>query len=589
MSKKAKTNNTDNFLLYIPKKKHDEYVIRNGKTYLIFHHDKPVEKFMRWLVRKPTISDVELDPIGAKVWELIDGENTVYDIGQKLHKLYGKKVEPIYDRLILYIRYLIRKDWISFDRGIQNEEVLNMNLNKKIDELKGELISSTQEILRIKSVKEAAEPSKPFGPGIDDTLKCALDISKRLGFKTVNLDNYIGYAEYGEGDDYVAVLGHIDVVPEGDDWMYPPYAAEIHDGKIYARGSLDDKGPVMAALYGLKAIKDSGTKLSKKVRVIFGTDEETGSGIEMEYYNNHEKQPVSGFTPDAEYPMIYGEKGITLFHLVKDLNFKPSNGISVKYIKGGLRPNMVPDKAQALIEAEDTEAVVNAVSEYAKTSGFDLTAEVKDNTVLVKSAGLAAHGSFPEKGKNAVMQLLAFIGTLDLGACDLKDAVDFLNKSIGFDPYGEAFGVGLEDKPSGKLSFNTGVIDMTEDKIDLHLNLRYPVTYKFEDMMTPFNKRIEGTGFRVENMSHQKPLFFPEDHPLIKALQKVYSEQTGKDAKPLAIGGGTYAKEMKNIVAFGPIFPGKPDLDHQVNEYIEIEDLIENAKIYAHAIYELAK
>jgi succinyl-diaminopimelate desuccinylase len=463
-----------------------------------------------------------------------------------------------------------------------------MNLSKKVDELKEELISSTQEILKVKSVQEPALPGKPYGASVDNALNTALAISKRLGFKTTNLDGYIGYAEYGEGEDYVAVLGHLDVVPEGEGWKYPPYAAEIHDGKIYARGSLDDKGPIMACLYGLKAISELNLKLSKRVRIIFGTNEETGSG-EMHYYNSHEKAPVSGFTPDAEYPMIFGEKGITIFNLVKELNTKPSNGINIKYIKGGLAANMVPDHAEALVESKDAAIIAKNLEAFSKETNFDLKAHVNGNTVVINSVGIASHGSFPERGKNAIMQLLAFLGTLDLGKCDIKDAIDFLNENIGFDTCGVKFGIALEDKPSGKLCFNTGVIDMSEDKINLTLNIRYPVTLKYDDMMNPFNKRIEGTGFKVENMMHQEPLFFPEDHPLIKTLQEVYTRETGLDATPKAIGGGTYAKEMSNIVAFGPIFPGKPDLDHQVDENIEVEDLIANAKIYANAIYELAK
>jgi succinyl-diaminopimelate desuccinylase len=463
-----------------------------------------------------------------------------------------------------------------------------MDLNQRIEELREELISSTQEILRIKSVEGEAKIGMPFGEGVAKALECALSISEKLGFKAVNLDGYVGYAEYGEGEEYIGVLGHLDVVPEGDGWNYPPYGAEIHDGKLYARGAIDDKGPIMAALYGLKAIKDAGLPLSKKVRIIFGTNEETGCK-EMEHYLAKEKPPVAGFTPDAEYPIIYAEKGLTIFEVEKDLNIKQSGDIVIKYIKGGQRPNMVPDYCEAAIEAKDVYAVVTAAERFSQESGYDIKAEVKDGIAIVKSYGVSAHGSMPQLGKNAIMQLFAFLESLNLGDSDIAQFIEFFNKYVGMDVYGEAFGVGLEDKASGKLSFNVGTVNMSEDRISMFLNLRYPVTYKLEDMMNPFNKRIEGTGIRIENFEHQAPLYFPEDHPLIKALQKVYTEQTGQEATLLAIGGGTYAKEMPNIVAFGPMFPGKPDICHQANEYIEVEDLILNAKIYAHAIYELAK
>lgn len=463
-----------------------------------------------------------------------------------------------------------------------------MDFNSRIDEMRDDLIKSTQEIVRIKSIEEEPKPGMPFGEGVAKALDCALEISDKLGFKTVNMDGYVGYAEYGEGEDYVAVLGHLDVVPEGDGWIYPPYGAEIHDGKMYSRGTMDDKAPIMAALYGLKAIKDSGVKLSKRVRVIFGTNEETGSA-EIHYYNEREKPPVTGFTPDGEYPIIYAEKGFTSFDVVKDINVKQSGDIIVKYIKGGQRTNIVPDYCEAGIEAKNTGAIVEAAEKFAKTSGYKVSAEVKDGIVVVKSIGVSAHGSVPQLGKNGIMQLVAFLDTLELSKSDADDVIAFLNKYVGMEAYGESFGVGLEDDISGKLSFNLGVLNMDEEKVVIGLNLRYPVKYKFDDMMNPFKARIAEIGARVENLDHQEPLYFPEDHQLIKTLQEVYTKYTGQEATLLAIGGATYAKEMPNIVAFGPIFPGQPDLDHQANEYIEIEELILNAKIYADAIYQLAK
>lgn len=464
-----------------------------------------------------------------------------------------------------------------------------MDFNKKIDEIKDELVRSTQEVLKIKSVAEPCnEIGKPFGEGVYLCLEKALEISKNLGFKTCNLDGYAGYAEYGEGEEYIGVLGHLDVVPEGDGWMYPPYGAQIHDGKIYARGAVDDKGPIIAALYGLYALKECDVKLSKKVRIIFGTNEENGS-TEIEHYLSKEKPPIAGFTPDADFPIIYAEKGITMFDLVKDFDVMQSGDLKIKYIKGGHRPNMVPDYCEALLSSNNVNEIENAAIKFAKENGFEFKVEVEGKNILIKSYGVSAHGSTPELGKNAIMQLLSFIGTLDIEKCDAFDVVNFFNKYVGFEVDGKSFGVYLEDKASGKLSFNVGIIDLNEERAVITLNLRYPVTYTYEDMMNPFMKRIENIGFRVENMVHQKPLYYPEDHPLIKTLQKVYNEQTGQRATLLAIGGGTYAKEMPNIVAFGPIFPGKPNLDHQVNEYIEIEDLILCTKIYAHAIYELAK
>lgn len=463
-----------------------------------------------------------------------------------------------------------------------------MELNKLIDGMKEDIIKSTQEIIKIKSVESEPKPGMPFGEGVAKSLECALDTAKRLGLHTVNVDGYVGYAEYGQGDDYVLALGHLDIVPEGDGWIYPPYGAEIHDGKMYGHGTTDDKGPIMAILFGLKAIKDAKLPVSKRIRVLFGTNEETGSK-ELDHYLEKEKPPVAGFTPDADYPIINGEKGITIFNIVKDFNNVNKGENVIKYIKGGQVANMVPDYCEAGIISTNANAIVKSLGVFIKDNNYKLSAVVNTNMVIIKSIGEAAHGSTPELGTNAIMQLLAFLGTIDLGSNDASELVEFLNKNIGTETHGESFGVCLEDKNSGKLSFNVGVVNMDKNSATITLNLRYPVTNKLEDMMTPFNEKIKGTGLRVGKFVHQEPLYFPPDSPIIKTLQKVYTEQTGEEATLVSIGGGTYAKEMPNIVAFGPMFPGEPDTIHKQNEYITIDNLIKNAKIYAHALYELAK
>ncbi|OFI06297.1 putative dipeptidase [Clostridium acetireducens DSM 10703] len=461
-------------------------------------------------------------------------------------------------------------------------------INNKIDEIKEDLILSTQEIIKIRSVEDEPKEGMPFGEGVAKALEYALDKSYELGFKIRNMNGYIGYAEYGEGEDYVAVLGHLDVVPEGDGWKYPPYGAEIHDGKMYGRGTLDDKAPIIAALYGLKAIKDLNLPLSKKVRIIFGTNEESGCG-EMPYYMEREKPPVAGFTPDGQYPIIYAEKGILTFNLVQDLKDKCSENLIIKSVKGGQRPNMVPDYCEAVIWAKDNNKLLEALNEFVDKTNLDLKGEINGGEITIKSYGVSAHGSTPEKGKNAIMNIFKFLGALPLGECDLSTYINFFNSYVGTETNGKNFfGKSIKDKPSGELSFNVGKVNIDEEKASLTINMRYPVTYDYDYIMNLFNKRLI-YGIKVEDMQKQKPLYFSPDNPLINALQKVYTVQTGEEAKLLAIGGGTYAKEMPNIVAFGPIFPGKPDLDHQVNEYIEIVDLIKNAKIYGNAIYELAK
>lgn len=463
-----------------------------------------------------------------------------------------------------------------------------MEINNKVDELIDSLIKSVQEIIKIKSIEGTPQKNMPFGEDIGKALEKALEISKNLGFKTENVDGYVGFAEYGEGEEYIGILGHLDVVPEGDGWSYPPYGAEIHDDKIFGRGTLDNKGPIIAALYGLKALKDLNITLSKKVRIIFGTNEESGSK-ELAHYLKKYKPPVAGFTPDGAFPIINGEKGMATFDLVKKINNVIQDDINIKAIYGGNKANMVPDLCVCEIDAVNNDEIIQLVKDFKDRTGYKLDAEVKDEIVCITSRGKSAHGSTPEKGVNAIMQLITFLSTLDLAKDDVRDFIEFLDKYIGMEVNGESLGCDLEDEVSGNLSLNLGIIKLEENIATVTINARSPVTKKYENMMNPIEDAIENTGFKILNMIYQKPLYFDPNSELVKVLQKVYKEQTGCEANLLSIGGGTYAKEMPNILAFGPIFPGKPDLDHQPNEYIEINDLILNCKIYANAIYELAK
>ena len=313
-----------------------------------------------------------------------------------------------------------------------------MNLiSSKIDEMKDDLIESVQNIIRIKSVEDEPKEGMPFGEGVSKSLECALEISKKLGFKVVNLDGHVGYAEYGDGEEYVAALGHLDVVPEGDDWIYPAYGAEIHDGKIYGRGTTDDKGPIMASLYGLKAIKELGLPLSKKIRIIFGTNEETGSK-DIEYYLEHEKAPVAGFTPDAEFPIINGEKGITIFDIVKTFGEKTTDGnVLVESIKGGIASNVVASLCETKLKAKEANKVCEEISKFAKENNIKFEVSHKNDEIELKVFGVSAHGSTPEKGINAIMQTIKILAELNLAQEDIKAFVKFLNDNIGEDVYGE--------------------------------------------------------------------------------------------------------------------------------------------------------
>ena len=462
-------------------------------------------------------------------------------------------------------------------------------LDALVDQDREGIINATQELVKVKSVRDEPQTGAPFGEGPAKALDKALQIASGLGFATKNLDGYVGYAEYGQGDDYVALLAHVDVVPEGDGWKYPPYGAEIHDGRIYGRGAIDDKGPAMSSLYALKAVRDANLSLSKRVRVIFGCSEETG-GPDVEHYLEMEKPPVSGFTPDAYFPAIYAEKGIISLDLVRDMEVEQTGDIRIISIQSGTAYNMVPDKAVAEIITPNPDQIAASCQDFARETGYNLTAKPGPGNVSVTSVGKAAHGSTPYEGKNAAMQLFAFLARLDLAKSDMSDAIEFADAKIDMETDGKSLGLAMEDEPSGNLTLNVGIANATLNRMTLGLNIRYPVTYTFNDVMSRLNQTLEGSGFKAEiAQQNQSPLYYPKDSPLITTLTRVYAEHTGRNESAIAIGGGTYAKEMPNIVASGPMMLDQVEVEHQANEYIDIDQLVNVTKIYAQDIYELAK
>ena len=441
-------------------------------------------------------------------------------------------------------------------------------MEKFIEENKDDLIEIVQEILKIKSVEEPPVDDAPFGIGAKLALEYALDLGEEMGFKTKNFDNYAGYVEYGDGEGLISVLGHLDVVPEGKGWHHPPYGAVIKDGKIFGRGATDDKGPMMAALFGLYALKEKGIPIKKRVRIVFGTNEETGwKGIT--YYKQKEKEPLIGFTPDGNFPVINREKGI--LNVTVGMDFKEKNNELV--LRGGERPNMVPDYA----EAEFLKPV--------SLNNFD-GVEINGNKAVAR--GVSAHGAHPWEGKNAVTLLCQALSNVSLRE-DIKSAVDFVNNAVGSDVYGEKLGIANEDAISGKLTCNLGVMHIDKDSAEVTFNIRYPITDKFERIVKAIGEKASKYGLAVKDTHNQMPLFVDEKEDIVQNLLKVYEQETGEKGYTLAIGGGTYARAMEKGVAFGPVYPGMVAVEHQPDEFIGINHLIKLAKIYGKAIYALAK
>ena len=465
-----------------------------------------------------------------------------------------------------------------------------MQIKDFLQKNKQNMINDLAKIISYDSVAELDGKSQyPFGDTTAQVLDETLKIFEREGLTTKNVDYYAGYGEIGEGEKLIGILAHLDIVPCGKGWTSDPLTLTIRDGKMFGRGVTDDKGPVICALYAMKYLKESGVKLDKRIRVIFGLNEETG-GADIEYYLSKEKPPVAAFTPDADYPIINGEKGLTGFNLLRKFENLEEGKITVEKMYGGQAGNIVPDSCSIELKCEDIEDTKNKIKEFAKENSFEIELSEDGNILKAKCIGVSAHASTPEMGLNAIMIAVKLAVTLDVPCDDMGVYLRFLNDKIGFNLHGEAFGCYLEDEISGKLSFNVGIIDLNRESANLRLDVRYPVTKVLDDMLIPFNKTLEGTGIETISFSHSEPLYFDAENELVKKLQKVYSDITNEEATLISIGGGTYAKSMPNTLAFGPEFPGDENTNiHKPNEFIKIENLVKNAKIYAKALYELAK
>jgi len=461
-----------------------------------------------------------------------------------------------------------------------------MRLDQQIDSMKEDLIAAIQACIQIKSVKdvEHAAPGAPFGPGIKDCLESTLALGEKFGFTVKNVEGYAGHIEMGTGD-LLGILGHIDVVPEGDGWSVPPYSGTIKDGKIYGRGALDDKGPSLTALFAMKAIKDAKIPLNMRVRLILGTDEESG-WADMDYYLKKEEVPQIGFAPDAGFPVIHAEKGILHLELSKEHATALPHLVSVK---GGERPNIVPDLCEVTVKGIEVDIISKQLKDFSFPEGvsgtLDSSATQQETKLTIR--GVGAHGSLPQNGKNAVLYALRFLQTLPLNA-EEQHILEFILKYPGTGYYGEGFGIALSDEPSGKLSLNLGILELSSDKVSFVIDIRYPVTFKRDDVYLPIEKLAKSEKLSIKVLTHQDAHHVPKNSPLVQSLLKAYADVTGLEPFAFAIGGGTYAKALPQGVAFGPVFPGEPEVIHCPDEYISIENLLVTTKVYAQAILNLA-
>lgn len=394
----------------------------------------------------------------------------------------------------------------------------------------------------------------PYGAGPAKTLDYVMELCRELNISAVNDSYKIAWAEIGQGEEIVGILGHLDIVPAGDGWEHNPWG-EVYGDRLYGRGVVDDKGPTLAALFAMKELQDAGVPLKRRVRLIFGQCEEVGDWNDMNYYKENYQLPVFGFTPDADFPAIYGEKGILNF----DLTMPLTEG-DLLSIEGGEASNMVPNWCRCTYRAAD---------------GSQQTLEVR---------GVSAHASTPEKGENAISAMMEKLEELGVKS----PLLDFYRKHIGFDYNGVLMGCGLEDEQSGKLTLNAGVLRMSGSEVTLTIDIRNPVTFGQEDVEQPILRACEPYGIRCVCTESADSIYMDKNGKVVQAMVEVYKSVTGDDSGPIVIGGGTYARAMPGIVAFGPMQPGRECTEHQADEYILLEDLFAAKEIYRRTIEKLA-
>ncbi len=430
--------------------------------------------------------------------------------------------------------------------------------------------------IQVPSVKAEAAPGAPFGGEVRRMYDIALEDCAAEGFVTRGFDGYALDATLpGESEEAIAVLGHLDVVPAGDGWQVDPFAAVREGDRVYGRGTSDDKGPALCALYAMKAIKEAGIPLKKSIRLILGCDEESG-WEDMAYYCAHADMPETGFSPDASFPLINTEKA--MLHMALTAPVSPE-GLQVKAMHVGERLNVIPGEAKALLSGGAE--LADKVAAWAAKTGWPYAAEVTDDGVLVTAEGVPGHSAYPEGRRNAIGMMLLLLKELGV-----KGAFATLADALGVQSHGENLGCACEDAVSGPLTCNIGILHLKDGVITCTLDMRVPVTADLDALEK--NALSALPGFTAVMCEKKEPHHVPAQSELVTNLLAAYREETGLPAEPQSTGGGTYAKVLKQGVAYGAAFPDDEDLAHQAGEYVYLSKMMTATKIYANALVRLA-
>lgn len=427
-------------------------------------------------------------------------------------------------------------------------------IDRKIEELKSEIEKDFAQLISFKSVKSEPIPNFPFGKGIGLCLEEALQIGKRLGFETKNIDGYAGILSLGENDsdEYIGIFGHLDVVPEGSGWDSNPYELTKKDGRFYGRGVLDNKGPLLSTIYATKILKDLGVEFTKNIKIVMGTDEESGMS-DIPYFLSKENAPTMGFTPDCKFPVVYGENGVLRLKVVYEK--EESFSSELEKVEGEFSRASIPDYAKLILKNSANLEIVGS--------------------------GKRAPANNPYLGENAIINALKNIPTEILEKLDFKIGVEEILKYLT-DVYGVELGVNYKNKETGEVLVSFYNLQVVENKMEVFLSIRYPVDCDGDKIVETLKEKMSG---EVTVEAHMAKVVFDKKLKMIEAMSKGYLEVTGLDSEPVTTTGGTYARKVPNIVAFGPSFPGEKGIAHNKNEYMDVDSFYKLIKIYALSIY----
>lgn len=407
-----------------------------------------------------------------------------------------------------------------------------------------EMIEALQKLVSFQSIAQEEGPEYPYGKEVHGAKEYVLDLAQSFGMKTVDVPGKYAYIEIGEGPRLIGILSHLDVVPAGDGWTRDPFGGEIADGKIFGRGTTDDKGPTIAVLYAMKALKEKTTPPAR-IRLILGQTEENGEWRDIEAYTEAEEIPECGFTPDGDFPAIQNELGAMVFQV--EMPLAESGFLDGE---GGVAPNMVPAHAR-----------------------------VKTASDTYEASGKACHGCAPWLGVNGISEVMEKVHRAEPENRFAGMYADLIGKTI----YGEKLGIAAEDE-SGKLTLNAGLLEVGADKVTLMVDIRYPAKKNPDEISGSLVRQFSSYGASCECVYQVRPLYTSSGSPVLNALLSAYREVTGDESRPISIGGGTYAKAMPNMVAFGPNFPGHENREHMEDEYILVDDFLKLEEIYERAL-----